>query len=102
MSNVRPHVIALNPMETALVGKWLVQGSSIVGDATCKRIEVLVAQQLVELCRAENGWSTLYRDPNDGRLWEHTYPQSHMHGGGPPALHCLSAAEARATYGDVA
>jgi hypothetical protein len=94
--------LALSPGETELVGQWVFQGTSVLGDPTCKRIEALVATHLVELRRTADGWSTLYRDPGDGRLWEHTYPQGHMHGGGPPALQLLSAVEAQNKYGDVA
>ena len=93
---------ALSSSETELVGQWLVQGTSVVGDPTCKRIEALLRTHLVELRRTGDGWSTLYRDPDDGRLWEHTYPQGHLQGGGPPALHCLSAVEAQKKYGGVA
>jgi hypothetical protein len=37
---------------------------------------------------------TLYRAPDDGRYWEWTYPQSEMHGGGPPQLKYLTYQEA--------
>ena len=40
----------------------------------------------------------LYRDPNDNRLWELIYPQSEMHGGGPPELRNLTFNEARQKY----
>ena len=88
----------LDPTETALIGRWLSQGKTIVADPTCERIETLVTSHLVEVGRTEDGWSTLYRDPSDQRLWERTYPQDQLHGGGPPALHCLSLAEATARY----
>jgi hypothetical protein len=42
-----------------------------------------------------NGWNALYRDPNDCRYWELTYPEGELHGGGPPQLRCLTADEAR-------
>jgi hypothetical protein len=46
------------------------------------------------------GWDVLYRDPNDGRLWELIYPQSEIHGGGPPQLISLTAEDAAQKYGD--
>jgi hypothetical protein len=46
-------------------------------------------------------WETLYRDPSDGRYWERTYPSGELHGGGPPALRCMTADEARRKYGAV-
>jgi hypothetical protein len=99
---VRRPQMMLAPNEFSLAGRWLQQGGTVVGDATSTRIELLVAQHLDELRRTGDGWSTLFRDPNDGRLWEHTYAESHMHGGGPPSLRCISPSEAQAKYRYVA
>lgn len=74
----------------------------IVSDATARRIERLIDQQLVELGKDASGWDVLYRDPGDGRLWELTRPQSEMHGGGPPRLTVLSVDAARRKYGAIA
>jgi hypothetical protein len=41
----------------------------------------------------------LYRDPQDGRLWELTYPHSDWHGGEPPDLRHISSGEAASKYG---
>lgn len=89
----------IEPSETSLVGHWIATGSGVVRDETCRRIELLVETHLTRVARSSDGWSTLYRDPSDGRFWEHTYPQSAMHGGGPPALHCISQSQAKALYG---
>ena len=88
-----------DPGETSLVGRWVVSGNGVAGDETCRRIRSLVASHLVELARTPDGWSALYRDPTDGRLWEHSYPQSELHGGGPPALVCITARQAKDAYG---
>jgi hypothetical protein len=58
----------------------------VIGDVTCQRIDQLTSSFLE--CHATDwtGWDSLYRDPRDGRLWERTYPESAIHGGGPPAL----------------
>lgn len=89
----------IDPGESSLIGQWLADGPHVVADATCRRIEALVASHLIELSRSSDGWSTLFQDPVDGRLWEHTYPHSEWHGGGPPSLRCITLAEARASYG---
>ena len=47
----------------------------------------------------DGGWSALHFDPADGRLWELTFPESRLHGGGPPLLHVVSEEEAREKYG---
>lgn len=91
----------LRPEETDLLGEWKVTGGVVVADATCKRIETLVEQILQKVAVDKSGWDTLYRDSEDGRYWELTYPHSSWHGGGPPRLTCLTAEEAKAKYRDV-
>jgi hypothetical protein len=88
----------LQPDELMLSGKWLVEGGSVVADDVCRRIEWLVEAQLERLAADSSGWDTLYRDPRDGRLWERTYPQSEMHGGGPPELSVILPEVAAAKY----
>ncbi|TFV92312.1 hypothetical protein E4K72_19785 [Oxalobacteraceae bacterium OM1] len=83
--------------ETELVGQWFMSGRQVVADAICRRIENLTTTVLEHV--ANGDWSVLYRDPTDGRLWEKTSPQSHLHGGGPAALTCISSEEARVRYG---
>jgi Immunity protein 27 len=85
--------------ECDLRGDWLVRkDGSVVADTTEQRIEWLTKQKLHRIAKHSSGWETLYRDPTDGRLWELTYPQSEMHGGGPRRLHVLSRDEATAKY----
>jgi Immunity protein 27 len=90
----------LQPDETNLTGDLIVHGTRVEGDETTERIEWLVAHYLqkVALSPESGGWEILYKDPEDGRYWEHTYPKSHMHGGGPPQLLCLSSEEAKRKY----
>ncbi len=89
----------IDSQESSLIGRWLSDGSRVVADETCHRIDRLVADHLVLIGHSPDGWSTLFRDPSDGRLWERTYPDSHSHGAGPPSLCCVSLAQARAAYG---
>ena len=51
------------------------------------RIQQLIRDELVKIARDLTGWRVLYRDPKDGRLWQLSYPQSEMHGGGPGQAH---------------
>jgi hypothetical protein len=88
----------ISPQETELVGKWESAGGTIRADAAAARIKELTKTYLTKLAVVESGWATLYRDPIDLRLWELTYPQGEMHGGGPPMLQCLSTEEAQAKY----
>lgn len=66
----------IQPSETQLTGKWLSREGRAVADETCRRIDDLVTSHLKQLGRDSGGWDALYHDPDDGRLWELTYPQS--------------------------
>ena len=85
--------------ETDLLGRWINVGERVVGDDTCKRIEWLVSEKLQKTATDASGWDTLYLDPVDGRYWELTYPNSGVHGGGPPRLTQLPAESAKSKYG---
>jgi Immunity protein 27 len=63
-----------------------------------KRIFALTQSRLVKVKTDASGWDTLYRDPTDGRFWELIYPQSHLHGGGPPELRNLTPDDAKQKY----
>jgi hypothetical protein len=89
----------LEPAEDRLVGRWLPDDGRIVADATCRRIEWLIKNRLQRIAVDSTGWDMLYRDPRDGRLWEHSYADSGSHGGGPPCLQVISPDIARAKYG---
>jgi hypothetical protein len=87
------------PDETDITGKWVFAGDRVMGDENCVRVDDLVRNHLVRLGHDESGWDALYRDPDDDRLWELIYPESSLHGGGPPALRFISNASARLMYG---
>src|SRR5262245_47029775 len=89
----------LQPHESDLVGRWELKDGKMVANATSRRIEWLIENQLAELGSDASGWDVLYRDPSDGRLWELTYPQSDSHGGGPPRLTCIDSGEVQRKYG---
>ena len=86
------------PAEPDLVGQWFIKDGHVVADEMCRRIESLIENYLDELGHDATGWDVLYRDPKDGRLWELTYPQSDMHGGGPPRLTLVSIDKANRKY----
>jgi hypothetical protein len=99
-----PHsaIMKIKPTETQLTGKSLLRDGRVVGDETCQRIRELITSHLKELGRDPSGWDALYLDPDDGRLWELTYPQSHLQGGGPQQLRYLTSDEAKKKYDAVA
>jgi hypothetical protein len=88
----------LGPDEDCLLGSWLVVGGRVEGDLACKRINWLIAERLEKLGADASGWDTLWHDSRDGRLWELTYPQGRLHGGGPPKLELISREAAQLKY----
>jgi hypothetical protein len=94
--------VKLEPHETELVGKWVAESGQVRADGTTARIEWLTSDYLRKVVASmqSGGWDTLFQDPNDGRYWERIYPQSYMHGGGPPMLRLISIEQAKAKYGD--
>lgn len=75
--------------EKELIGTWFIDKGTIKEDETSKRINALINNYLIELSTDQSGWYKLYRDPNDGRYWELSYPNGDMAGGGPPMLKYL-------------
>jgi len=92
--------VNLRPEETDLIGQWVKKGTSVVADPVEVRINQLIAHNLQKLAVSPEfgGWEILYRDPDDGRYWELTYPHSELHGGGPKRLTNLPAIAAIAKY----
>ena len=89
----------LSPDEFELVGEWLRQGDQVLEDSVAARIRWLTERHLEQVAMSAYGaWETLYRDPNDGRYWERTYPHSDWHGGGPPCLTNITFDAAKEKY----
>lgn len=81
-----------------IVGKWELVNGILVADTNCQRIHQLISKELQKVMVSGDGWRVLYQDPDDSRYWELTYPESHLHGGGPPVLTCLSNHEVMERY----
>ncbi|MDP2538158.1 Imm27 family immunity protein [Alteromonas stellipolaris] len=76
----------LLPSESELAGRWVESNAKVIADSVCERIDWLVNNHLQKIGTSKCGWELFFTDPIDGRFWLLTYPQSHMHGGGPPVL----------------
>jgi len=85
--------------EIMISGRWETVAGKVRADEVCRRIEDLITNYLVELGKDASGWDRLFVDPSDGRYWELTYPDSQLHGGGPPRLANLAKSEAGVKYG---
>jgi Immunity protein 27 len=86
--------------EIRLTGAWIKDSAGkVVADEMTARIKWLIKDVLVKLATDFSGWDVLYRDPQDGCLWELTCPHSDWHGDGPPDLRHISLDEAASKYG---
>lgn len=72
--------------EREIVGTWILREGRMVPDENCARIEQLIAERLQRIGASHDGWTIYFVDPFSGMRWELIYPQSHLHGGGPPTL----------------
>jgi len=88
----------INNNETAIIGNWKFNGLNVIKDEQSQRIEKLIDDYLILISNDASGWDTLYQDPVDHRYWELIYPQSEIHGGGPPSLLFVSDIRAKEKY----
>lgn len=72
-------------MEEEIIGKWIFEGGKVIADSNCQLIESMIKNDLKEINTSEDGWTIQYEEKN-GNVWELTYPESHLQGGGPPKL----------------
>ena len=83
----------LSQEENEIVGQWLSFNGVITPNEECKRIEWLISSQLILVGEDATGWERLYKNPENGQYWLLSYPQSNLHGGGPPRLKVIEASE---------
>ena len=76
----------ISTKETLIEGKWISVGNAVEADDSCKRIDWLVSTVLKHVGTDGDNWEAYYQDPIDKRYWVMFYPQSELHGGGPPSL----------------
>jgi hypothetical protein len=72
--------------ESIIVGKWSFKNGKVLKDDNCLLIEEMIKNQFEEVGKSSDGWDIIYQDKNSGDFWKLTYPESHLHGGGPPKL----------------
>lgn len=76
--------------ETEIAERWIFDGHIMTNDKNGKRIDLLISSYLQRIANDESGWSILYKDPNDNRYWENTFPNWELQGGGPRTLKVIS------------
>ena len=72
-------------MEKEIIGSWVFKNGKVVADSNCDLIESMIKNDLMEIDVSADGWTKRYQ-AKDGSILELTYPESHLHGGGPPKL----------------
>lgn len=83
--------MSILPGETELKGSWIWVDGKFVADNVSRRIQDLVDKELKLVSVSRDGWTKIFEDPQDGRLWELSFPQGEMHGGGPPKLQVVKS-----------
>jgi hypothetical protein len=73
-----------------LVDQWIMRGSRMSLEGDARDIDALLSNELIRMTATDGGWRILYRHRTTGALWELSYPQSEMHGGGPRRLRELT------------
>lgn len=68
-----------------IIGNWKFENGKVIADSNCKIIEEIIKQELTKIETSKDGWAIKYK-ATDGTIWELSYPQSHLQGGGPPKL----------------
>ena len=61
--------------------------------------EAFAKQHLVQIKVDSVHWKVLWRNPQTGEFWKEYFPQSEMHGGGPPELVKITKEEAESEFG---
>ena len=91
--------MGIAPNETEIIGSWVEVNHQMTEDDASRRITSLIETELQHIATTKDGWEKLYRDTDDGRYWELTYPYSEMHGGGPRALLLATPKKVQDKYG---
>jgi len=76
----------MNENHGKIIGSWKDVNGSVVADENCNMIERLILEKLVHFADDISGWNKLYMHNIDMSLWELTYSESDLQGGGPPTL----------------
>jgi hypothetical protein len=58
----------------------------------------LARKNLIQVAVDDVNWKVLYRNAVTGDYWKEFFPDSGMHGGGPPAFVKISKEEARREF----
>jgi Immunity protein 27 len=62
---------------------WSIENGRVVPRGDAAAISEMLEQKLEKVRVGESGWISVYRHRETGQLWELSYPQGELQGGGP-------------------
>jgi hypothetical protein len=71
---------------------WVSEDGKMVARGDAAAIDDMLGTKLEKVRPDESGWLVVFRHRETNQLWELSYPQSEMHGGGPRRLRLIGDA----------
>jgi hypothetical protein len=71
---------------------WYAEDGKVIAREDAAAIDEMLATKLEEVRTEEGGWVVIFRHRDTNQLWELSYPQSELHGGGPRRLRLVDEA----------
>jgi len=69
---------------------WYSEDGKVAARGDAEAIDEMLTTKLEKVRTEEGGWIVIYRHCDTNQLWELSYPQSELHGGGPRRLRLIS------------
>lgn len=90
----------LTPKTRHIQGLWIDLGSRAEKDSNWLRIEWLIDNRLQLIKKQNNEVGSLYRSPQDDRLWHYYLTAPQMGESSPPSLEQIEATQAEELFGN--
>jgi hypothetical protein len=71
---------------------WYSEDGKMLAGADALAINEMLATKLEEVRTDVTNWIVIFRHRDTNQLWELSYPQSELHGGGPRRLRLIDSA----------
>ena len=90
----------ITPETTFIRGLWIDLGSSMEKDSGWRRIEWLLENCLELVMEKDVESGSLYRNPEDGKLWHLFLAAPELGQNSPPSLELIDADRGKELFGD--
>ncbi len=60
-----------------------IENGKVIADNNCPDIKSMIQNEFTKIDSTDDGW-TIRSQGTDETIWKLSYPESHLHGGGPP------------------